>query len=204
MVSLYHLCTVLQRRHNERDGVSNHGRFDCLLNRLFRRRSKKHQSTASLAFVWGIHRWPVFQIWRQYFFIIQSKFYVSLFGDIQKFVRTLFKSRQGVVFINSDLNCKKPLEIAHHGALHGFNRQLFVQHICETPLGHRRRWSSKWWRHHMHVFRVTGILREIQRVTCGFPLQRPVALSFDVLFDVYLNQQLNSVVRRHGGHVTSL
>ena len=31
----------LQRRHNERDGVSNHRRFDCLLNRLSRRRSKK-------------------------------------------------------------------------------------------------------------------------------------------------------------------
>ena len=31
----------LQRRHNERDGVSNHRPHDCLLNRLFRRRSKK-------------------------------------------------------------------------------------------------------------------------------------------------------------------
>ena len=31
----------LQLRHNERDGVSNHQRLDCLLNRLFRRRSKK-------------------------------------------------------------------------------------------------------------------------------------------------------------------
>ena len=28
-------------RHNERDGVSNHQPHDCLLNRLFRRRSKK-------------------------------------------------------------------------------------------------------------------------------------------------------------------
>ena len=27
--------------HNERDGVSNHRRLDCLLNRSFRRRSKK-------------------------------------------------------------------------------------------------------------------------------------------------------------------
>ena len=35
---LYH---PLQWRHNERDDVSNHQRFDCLLNRLFRRRSKK-------------------------------------------------------------------------------------------------------------------------------------------------------------------
>ena len=31
----------LQWRHNERDDISNHHRFDYLLNRLFRRRSKK-------------------------------------------------------------------------------------------------------------------------------------------------------------------
>ena len=31
----------LRWRYNERDGVWNHQRFDCLLNRLFRRRSKK-------------------------------------------------------------------------------------------------------------------------------------------------------------------
>ena len=31
----------LQWLRNERDGVSNHRRFDCLLQRLFRRRSKK-------------------------------------------------------------------------------------------------------------------------------------------------------------------
>ena len=31
----------LQWRHNEPDGVSNHQPHDCLLNRLFRRRSKK-------------------------------------------------------------------------------------------------------------------------------------------------------------------
>ena len=32
---------TLQWRHNERDGVSNEQPHDCLLNRLFRRRSKK-------------------------------------------------------------------------------------------------------------------------------------------------------------------
>ena len=31
----------LRRRHNDRDSVSNHQPHDCLLNRLFRRRSKK-------------------------------------------------------------------------------------------------------------------------------------------------------------------
>ena len=43
----------LQWRHNDHDGVSNHQPHGCLLNRLFRRRSKK---TSKLAFVWGIHR----------------------------------------------------------------------------------------------------------------------------------------------------
>ena len=38
---------TLQWRHNERNGVSNRRRLDCLLNSLFRRRSKKHQSPAS-------------------------------------------------------------------------------------------------------------------------------------------------------------
>ena len=37
----YPVCCPLQWRHNEHDGVSNHRRRDCLLNCLFRRRSKK-------------------------------------------------------------------------------------------------------------------------------------------------------------------
>ena len=36
--------TALQWRHNRPDGVSNHQPHDCLLNRLFGRRSKKTSS----------------------------------------------------------------------------------------------------------------------------------------------------------------
>ena len=35
-------CSTLRWRHDKRDGVSNHQPHDCLLNRLFRRRSKKN------------------------------------------------------------------------------------------------------------------------------------------------------------------
>ena len=35
------LYSPMQRRHNERDGVSNNRRHDCLFNRVFRPRSKK-------------------------------------------------------------------------------------------------------------------------------------------------------------------
>ena len=61
MIMINQLCcgrtVALQSRHNERDGVSNNQPCHCLLNRLFRR--SKHHSSASLAFVRGIHRWPV-------------------------------------------------------------------------------------------------------------------------------------------------
>ena len=49
----------LQWRHNGCDGVSNHQPHDCLLNRYSCGDKRKHQSSASLAFVWGIHRSPV-------------------------------------------------------------------------------------------------------------------------------------------------
>ena len=35
------LSCALQWRHNGRDGISNHQPYDCLFNRLYRRRSKK-------------------------------------------------------------------------------------------------------------------------------------------------------------------
>ena len=50
---------ALQWRHNGHGVVSNHQPPDCLLNRLFSADQIKHQSSASLAFVRGIHRWPV-------------------------------------------------------------------------------------------------------------------------------------------------
>ena len=54
------LHSPLQWRHNERHGNSNHRRRHCLLNFWFRRIwKKKHQGSASLGFVRGIHRWPV-------------------------------------------------------------------------------------------------------------------------------------------------
>ena len=45
-----YMTTALQWRNNERDGVSNHQRHNCLLNRLFRRSSKKKNKAP--------HHWP--------------------------------------------------------------------------------------------------------------------------------------------------
>ena len=50
---------ALQWRHNGRDSVSNHQPHHCLLNDYSDADQRKHQSSASLAFVWGSHRGPV-------------------------------------------------------------------------------------------------------------------------------------------------
>ena len=56
---MWYLRKSLQWRYNERDGVSNHQRLDCLLNRCSGADQRKHQSSSLLAFVRGIDRWPV-------------------------------------------------------------------------------------------------------------------------------------------------
>ena len=50
---------TLQRRHNERNGISNHWRPDGLLNRLFRRRSKKTPKLRVTSLCQGNSRWPM-------------------------------------------------------------------------------------------------------------------------------------------------
>ena len=45
--------TTLQWRHNERNGVSNHQPHNCLLNRVFRRRSKKTSKPLRHWPLWG-------------------------------------------------------------------------------------------------------------------------------------------------------
>ena len=58
---------ALHLRHSERDGVSNHRRLDCVLNRLFRRRSKKTSKLRVTGLGEGNprvtggfpHKWPV-------------------------------------------------------------------------------------------------------------------------------------------------
>ena len=50
----------LRWRHNERDGVSNHQPHRIVYSTLYSGADqRKHQRSTSLAFVRGIHRWPV-------------------------------------------------------------------------------------------------------------------------------------------------
>ena len=55
----WNLAKSLRWRHNGRDSVSNHQPYDRLLNRLFRRRSKKASKLRVTGLCGGIHRAPV-------------------------------------------------------------------------------------------------------------------------------------------------
>ena len=58
--SVENMSITLHWRNNEHDGVSNHQPHDCLLKRLFRRRSKETSKLRVTGLcVRGIHRWPV-------------------------------------------------------------------------------------------------------------------------------------------------
>ena len=53
IVTLWPFVITLQGRHNERHGVSNHRRLDCLLNRMCRSRSKGTPKLRSTGFCEG-------------------------------------------------------------------------------------------------------------------------------------------------------
>ena len=71
-VNLFIPLATLQWRHNGLDSVSNHEPHHCLRSRL-----RKHQSAASLAFVWGIHRTNG-QLSGKYFHLMTSSWIVSI------------------------------------------------------------------------------------------------------------------------------
>ena len=58
-ITQWNKALSLQLRHNECYGVSNHQPHDCLVNRYWDTDKRKHQSSASLAFVRANHLWPV-------------------------------------------------------------------------------------------------------------------------------------------------
>ena len=55
----FNISLSLRWRHNGRDRVSNHQPYDCFINRLFRRRSKKTSKLRVTVFLREIHWSPV-------------------------------------------------------------------------------------------------------------------------------------------------
>ena len=130
MGRLFLVIFSLQWRHNEPDGVSNHQFHDCLLNRLFRRRSKKTSKLRVTAFVRGIHRWPVNSPtkgqWRGKCFVIMWWFTLIPFASW---------------FLLPALPLNYALSCSEMGL---FLRNVLKQFSAKINLFSNKKWAWKW------------------------------------------------------------
>ena len=183
-------ASSLRWRHNGHDGVSNHQPHHCLLNRLFGCRSKKHQSSASLAFVRGIHRGPV------------------NFPHKWPVTRKMFPFDDVIMYLEGWLT---QVDTWTYGKCVGDTHQRSVWFLMQ-----RCKWSTRiksislrmsitftgckltisWWRHQMETFSaLLAICAGNSPVSGEFPAQRPVTRSFDVFFDLRPNKRLSKPSR---------
>ena len=140
-------------RHNERGCISNHRRLDCLLNRLFRRR-KKHQSSASLAFVMGIHRWPVDSPHKgpvKCFHLMTSSFYTRVsFGD------QLPVTAKCLQWIHAMSVCS--VVALYTGTHSNRNTNSLLSHF--RPQAPPRKWYITW--KYQHVYQIFSMKQQQQ------------------------------------------
>ena len=79
-----------------------------------------------------------------------------------------------------------------------FYQSIYLRGLGVSLNWHRRkdclsgRWNFSWWRHRMETFSaLLAICMGNSSVTGEFPVQRPVTWSFDVFFDLGLNERLS-------------
>ena len=138
---------------------------------------RKHQRSASPAFVWGIHRgsvnsphsWPVT---RKIFPFDDVIMRICLHATLTLYVWLFFS------FIQTSTACfMLGINFQQNS---GFWRQLF------SPK------HNSWWRHQMEASSaLLAICAGNSPVSGEFPAQRPVTRGFDVCFDLCPNKRLS-------------
>ena len=121
----------LQWRHNGRDSVSKHQPHGCLLNRLFRCRSKKTSKLRVTGVCGGIHRGPVnsphkwpatrkmlpfhdvivfFHIEDTDLFILHSQYQVCWFSSISRLMIFITRALAAIVltYLSKNITVSKP------------------------------------------------------------------------------------------------
>ena len=129
----------LQWRHNEHDGVSNHQHHDCLLNRLFRRRSKKISKLCASGLCEGNS--PV-----------TSEFHTKMTSNVEK-VAFLWRHHVPSVSLTYQGLNKNPWYSPDHtsDAISGFKNRWDVWNLTEMLYRGSSSWQFSitliWWRH---------------------------------------------------------
>ena len=211
---------ALRWRYNGRDGASNHRPRDCLLNFYSGTYQSKHQNSASLVFVRGIHQSPVWiprtnDQWRGKYFHLttSSRIYELQFKERISYIVLLtiypgisaplspsfcWKQKANIVMLTGG---KLPSNL-----LLSYKGELSIYDYRTTTV----LWSvtfgielakcldccyiilNPWWRHQKETFSaLLALCAGNSPVTGEFPAQRPMTRSFDVFFDMRLNKRLS-------------
>ena len=153
---------ALQWCHNEQDGILNHRRLDCLLHRLFKRKSKK-----------------------------TSKFRITdLCQGNPPVIGGFSNAENGSIWWHnhgrSDYSRKNCEGIQRDTTLKITTLEdliIVYDESCST---------DSWWRHQTETFPVLlSLCAGKSPVTGEFPAQRPVTRSVDGFFDLHLNKRLS-------------
>ena len=196
------VCT-LRWRHNGCDSVSNHQPHHCLLNRLFRRRSKKTlklrvtglcvgnspetsefpaqmASNAENVSIWWRHHELL--VWfYEYQYIREATHYGLPMWQIWNDLT------QPISFVPSFSQCFQYYILATYWK----SRPYFTGMAGPEMRQHLPNVISCW-RHQIETFSaLLAICTGNLPVTVEFPAHRPVTRSFDVFFDLHLNKQLS-------------
>ena len=168
-----------QWRNNERDGISNHQPHACLLN-------WKYQSSASLAFVQRIHRWPV-----------NSSHKGPVMRKIFPFDDVIMKRKCSNVDYFVTIGCTwgghaqmiGMHDFVHYGdvimgAIAFQITSLTIVYSTVDPDAHQRKLQSS-----ASLFFVRGIHRGPVNSPHKWPITRKM-FPFDDVFDVYLRMHL--------------
>ena len=129
---------------------------------------RTHQSSASLAFVMGIHRWA------------------------------MDSSHKGLHLMTSSCYCytndAKPLIAWTNGDLSVRSSEYYLRTIHKTTIAINQK-ITQWCSFFLSIVYNPFLYCANPPMTVGFPQQRPVTLSFDVFFDLRLNKRLSKQSR---------
>ena len=186
----------LQWRHNECNSVSNHQPHDCLLNCLFRRRSKK---TLKLRVtVQRINCWPVKSTHKgpatrkispsHDVIMMLLNMFIGNKWLISFYCWPIFYNIKPLTSMSTDSNiyCCGVWKILIVWMTFIPDEPCLVWHLIAIVKIMIMMMSSNG-----NIFCVTGPLCGVFTGLGEFPTQRPVTRSFDVFFDLRLNKRLS-------------
>ena len=169
---------TLQWRHNGHHSVSNHQPHDCLLNLLFRRRSKKTSKLRVTGLCVGNSPGT-------------GEFPAQMASNAENVSIWWRHHDLAGVRAERDLFCLERLSR---------NKPQSCQHgdswwpVGRLSPGHQHPpcWPVPWWRHQMETFSaLLALCAGNSPVSGEFPAQRPMTRSFDVFFDLHLIKRLS-------------